>query len=256
MAGVVDLRSVDQLITEAERILGAVGPAGAALRLTGSLAVQARCPRFGHLAQAGRDFHDLDFAGYKREAKSVQQALSGLGYVEDREVAMVSEGARAIYLHAESQLHVDVFFDRLDFCHVIDLAGRLETDPTTLPLAELVLGKLQIVQITDTDLIDATVLLLEHGFAEDDREGISLPRLAGACAEDWGLWRTASINLDKLERFAESQQALEAADKERARAQIGTLRDRLESEPKPLAWRLRAKVGDRVKWYKDVEDVR
>jgi len=30
---------------------------------------------------------------------------------------------------------------------------------------------------------------------------------------------------------------------------------RIEKEPKSMAWRLRARVGDRVKWYKDVDEV-
>jgi hypothetical protein len=244
------------LTIEAQRILDAASPAGACLRLTGSMAVQARCPRFGHLAREGRDFHDLDFAAYKREARQIQLLLSSLGYAADREVAVLSEGARAIYRHGESRLHVDVFFDRLDFCHVIALAGRLETDSATLPLAELLLGKLQIVKIAEKDLVDAGVLLLEHGLAEDDRDAINLARLARLCAEDWGLWRTATMNLAKLERFCESHERLAPDLRTRLRGQLAALGARLEAEPKPLAWRMRAKVGDRMKWYKDVDEVR
>jgi hypothetical protein len=244
------------LAIEARRILDAASPAGAALRLTGSMAIQARCPRFGHLAREGRDFHDIDFAAYKRESKRVQQLLSALGYTEDREVAVVSEGARAIYKHGQSQLHIDVFFDRLDFCHVIALNGRLEIDRQTLPLAELLLGKLQIVKIAEKDLIDAAVLLLEHDFADSDRDAINLARLARLCAEEWGLWRTASMNIEKLERLTAAHEAMDSDLKTRLLGQSYTLRDRLEAEPKPLAWRMRAKVGDRMKWYKDVDDVR
>lgn len=247
---------MDRLIAEAERILEAARPTGASLRLTGSMAVQARCPRFGQIAAAGREFHDLDFAGYRRAARRIQEVLSGLGYVEDREVAVVSEGARAIYRHGDNGLHVDVFFDRLDFCHVIALAGRLEVDDATLPLAELLLGKLQIVRIAEKDLLDAGVLLLEHDFSEDDRGGINLPHLARMGAEDWGLWRTVSMNLDKLERFVAGYKTLDAWQVTRLREQITVLANRFEREPKPLGWRLRAKVGDRVKWYKDVEEVR
>jgi hypothetical protein len=241
---------------EARRILDAASPAGACLRLTGSMAVQARCPRFGHLAREGRDFHDIDFAAYKRDARRVQQLLVSLGYAEDREVAVLSEGTRAIYRHGESRLHIDVFFDRLDFCHVIPLAGRLETDSVTLPLAELLLGKLQIVKIAEKDLIDASVLLIEHGLADDDGDAINLARIARLCAEDWGLWRTATMNLEKLDRFSRGHDTLGAEPGTRLRQQTGTLRTRLEAEPKPLVWRMRAKVGDRLKWYKDVDEVR
>ncbi len=244
------------LTIEARRILDAASLAGASLRLTGSLAVQLRCPRFGHLAREGRDFHDLDFAAYKRDARRVQQLLASLGYAEDREVAVLSEGTRAIYRHGENRLHIDVFFDRLDFCHVITLAGRLDTDSATLPLAELLLGKLQIVKIAEKDLIDASVLLIEHGLADDDRDAINLARIARLCAEDWGLWRTATMNLEKLDRYSHGHNALGSDPGTKLRQQTRTLRARLEAEPKPLAWRMRAKVGDRLKWYKDVDDVR
>ncbi len=128
--------------------------------------------------------------------------LTGLGYVEDREVAVVSEGCRAIFEHPGNRLHLDVFYDKLDFCHVISLAGRLELDRPTLPLAELALGKLQIVKINEKDLIDLTVLLLEHPWGEGDEREFNLGRIARLCAEDWGLCRTTTLNLEKMARFA------------------------------------------------------
>ncbi len=239
---------------EARQILARAAAAGLRLRLTGSLAVQLRCPAFGPLAQAGRSFHDIDFVAYKREGRALRELLAGVGYAEDREVAVVSEGGRAIFRHGESRTHVDVFFDRLDFCHVIPLEGRIEVDPDTLPLAELLLGKLQIVKINEKDLLDAMALLLEHDLGEDDR-AIDSARIARLLAEDWGLWRTVTMNLAKLARFAEAHSALDGAARAGFLARTRALESRLEAEPKPLAWRLRAKLGDRVKWYKDVEEV-
>jgi hypothetical protein len=244
-----------RLIAEAERILDAA-KAAPNLRLTGSVAVQMRCPRFGRLARNGREIRDIDFAGYKRELKAVQQALGLLGYAEDREVAVVSEGSRAIFEHPESRLHLDVFYDRLDFCHVIPLAGRLEADRRTLPLAELVLGKLQIVKINEKDLADLMALLLEHPLGERDEDAINMARIARLSAEDWGLWRTATFNLEKLGKLVATHDALGQAERQHLAAQLGALTQRLESEPKPLAWRMRAKLGERVKWYRDVDEVR
>ena len=37
---------------------------------------------------------------------------------------------------------------------------------------------------------------------------------------------------------------------------IDAIRRRGEAAPKSLGWKMRAKIGDRVKWYKDVEEVR
>jgi hypothetical protein len=243
------------LSAEARRILTRASTTQASLRLTGSLAVQLRCPRYGHLAHPGRDFRDLDFAAYKREGRRLRELLSELGYAEDREVAVVSEGARAIFEHGERRIHVDVFFDRLDFCHVIPLEGRLEVDQATLPLAELLLGKLQIVKINEKDLLDAMVLLLEHPPAEDD-SAINIARIARLSAEDWGLYRTATMNLAKVNRLVESHDALSAEVRKGLLGRIESLTTRLRDEPKPLAWRMRAKLGDRVKWYKDVEEVK
>ena len=158
--------------------------------------------------------------------------------------------------HGETGLHIDVFYDKLDFCHVISLEGRIESDRPTLPLAELLLSKLQIVQINEKDLVDAIVLLLEHPLGETDADAINLARVAKLCAEDWGLWRTATMNLGKATQLAAAPGLLTDEQRGRVTEQLQAVGAGIEAAPKPLAWRLRARVGDRVKWYKDVEDVR
>ena len=64
------------------------------------------------------------------------------------------------------------------------------------------------------------------------------------------------MNLEKLERFAASRPELNEEQKARLTASVAALRQRLDAEPKPLAWRMRARIGERVKWYNDVEEVR
>lgn len=242
---------------EVRRIVDAAGRAGVTLRLLGSLAFQFHCPRFGHLqAEMGRAYTDLDFAGYTPQARPVGEMLSGLGYREDREVFVVTEGGRAIFENPHNHLHVDVFYDRLDFCHVIPWNGRLEVDSPTLPLAELLLEKMQIVKINEKDVIDTILLLLEHGLGDVDRETVNVARVAALCAADWGLWRTTTMNLDKVRRLAHGYAQLAPQEKARVAEQVDAVLARIEAEPKPVAWRLRARVGDRVKWYKDVEEIR
>jgi hypothetical protein len=240
---------------EADRILAALNEAGLTVRLVGSMAILRRCPNYASLASSGRVYRDIDLAGRKKEARSVHELLNRLGYVEDREVFVVSEGARAIFASRENGVHVDVFYEKLDFCHPIPLDDRFHADAPTLPLAELLLGKTQIVKITEKDIADMIALLLEHRLSEDD-EAINAARIAKLCAEDWGLWRTTTMNLEKLERFAESHPGLGQDQKARLAASVTALRRRLDAEPKPLAWRMRAKIGERVKWYNDVEEVR
>jgi hypothetical protein len=241
---------------EVRRILEAARAERLVLRVLGSLAFQMHCPTHGSLqAKLGRAYTDIDFASYSQLAKGVRELLGRLGYVEDREVFVVTEGGRAIFESPKTRLHVDVFYGKLDFCHVIPWDGRLEADEPTIPLAEMLLEKMQIVQINEKDVIDTIMLLLEHPLGDSDRETIHMGRVAGLCAGDWGLWRTVTMNLGKVGLLAQGYAQLEPEQKSRVTQQVQQALERIDAEPKPLAWRLRARVGDRVKWYKDVEEV-
>ncbi|MBI4769267.1 MAG: hypothetical protein HY784_02355, partial [Chloroflexi bacterium] len=169
---------------EVRRIVGAGDRAGLTLRLLGSLAFQAHCPRYGYLqAEMGRAYTDIDFAGYGRQATPIRELVTELGYSEDREVFVVTEGSRAIFENPGSGLHVDVFYDKLDFCHVSRWNGRLEADSPTIPLAELLLEKMQIVRINEKDVIDTIMLLLEHPLGDGDAETVNIGRVAKLCAD-------------------------------------------------------------------------
>jgi hypothetical protein len=241
---------------ELKRIIKASDDAGILLRVIGSLAFQMHCPKFGYLQAAlGRAYTDIDFAAYRSQTKQIQELLTSLGYSENREVFIVSEGDRAIFDRPDVGLHVDVFYDKLDFCHVIRWEGRLEVDAPTIPLAELLLEKMQIVQINEKDIIDTIMLLLEHSVGDSDNETIGVSRIAMLCASDWGLWRTTTMNLNKVRLLAQDYAQLTGEQKERVGTQVDAVLARIEQEPKTLAWRLRARVGDRVKWYKDVDEV-
>src|SRR6185312_13346747 len=158
---------------EADRILDALTKAGLTLRLVGSMAILKRCPNHAVLASKERDYRDLDFAGRKKESRDIHELLTRLGYVEDREVFVVSEGARAIFGSASNGVHVDVFYEKLDFCHAIPLQDRLQVDAPTLPLAELLLFILHITTTTEKDFVDMIALLLEHELGEDDRNTLN-----------------------------------------------------------------------------------
>jgi hypothetical protein len=88
-----------------------------------------------------------------------------------------------------------------------------------------------------------------------DKETINTKRTAELCAIDWGLWRTTAMNLDKVKRLAQGYWQLTDEQKTKVTTQVDAILARLDSEPKPMAWRLRDRVGDRVKWYKDVDEV-
>jgi hypothetical protein len=241
---------------EVKRIIETGNQAGVLLRLLGSLAFHYHCPQMGYLqAELGRAYTDIDLAAYSSQVKEIKALMTGLGYTENREVFIVSEGNRAIFDNAHNHLHVDVFYEKLDFCHVIKWHGRLEVDSPTIPLAELLLEKMQIVKINEKDIIDTMMLLLEHPLGDSDAETINLGLIARLCAADWGLWRTVTMNLDKVKKLAPGYQQLSDDLKTRVVQQVDAALMRIEAEPKPMAWRMRARVGDRVQWYKDVDEV-
>ncbi len=244
-------REVDRVITAAER-------SGATLRVLGSIGVALHCPNAASLLPSfARTYADIDFAAYGRQAREVTAAMSSLGYREDREVSITSEGRRAIFDHPTApQVHLDVFFDDLEFCHRIPLAGRLDVDRPTIPLAELLLSKLQIVKLNEKDVVDTILLLLDHELGDGDADVIDAGRIARLCADDWGLWRTLTMNLEKVRTFAGGYAQLDDSQRSRVVAATGALKLAIDATPKPLAWRMRDRVGDRRQWWTDVDEVR
>jgi len=242
---------------ELQRIVKASNSAGVILRVLGSLAFQLHCSHFGYLQEKmGRAYTDIDFAGYRREAEAVRALMTDLGYLEEREVFILTEGYRAIFNRADIDIHVDVFYQRLDFCHVIHWNGRLEVDSPTIPLAEMLLEKMQIVEINEKDVIDTIMLLLEHPLGEIDDETINMKRVSELCAQDWGLWRTVTMNLNKIKQLTQNYDQLSDRHKNHVASNVENALAFIETEPKSLAWRLRARVGDRIKWYKEVDEVK
>jgi hypothetical protein len=242
--------------SELQRIITACKEADILLRVIGSLAFQIHCPKYGYLQAAmGRAYTDIDFAAYNKQIKEIRSLMAGLGYRENSEVYIVSQGERSIFEKPDIGIHIDVFYEKLSFSHVIHWNGRLEVDDPTIPLAELLLEKMQIVKINEKDVIDTIMLLLEHPLGEHDRETINIKFIAELCSTDWGLWRTITMNLEKVRQLSQGYTQLEADKKANVDGQVKAALARIEQAPKTLAWRLRARVGDRVKWYKDVDEV-
>jgi hypothetical protein len=240
----------------AESLLKAATEKGITLRLLGALAFRRHCPRYGSLQdRLERAYTDVDFAGYGKEAESIRELFRDLGYQEDTAVYVNSEGSRLVFEPRAEGPHADVFLDKLEFCHTIPWHQRLEVDRPTIPLAELLLEKMQIIEINEKDLIDTTMLLLEHDIGDIDDETINVGYIASLCRGDWGLYRTLTMNLEKVRTFALSHQSLEGAEKATIESRVAEALRRIEDEPKSGRWRLRARVGDRVKWYRDVGEV-
>ena len=250
---------IDRATLEAEvaRIVAAADASDVAVRVLGSIGVALHCPDAAALLPSfERTYADIDLVAYRRAAKALSRVLTDLGYHDDREVYIMSEGARSIFNDPIRHIHLDVFYDRLEFCHIIPLAGRLEADRPTIPLAELLLSKLQIVKINEKDIVDTILLFLDHPLGSGDADIIDVDRIAALSAGDWGLWRTLTQNLEKVVALAAGYPQLDDAQRANATRAATGLKARIDAEPKAMAWRMRARVGDRRQWWSDVDEVR
>ena len=250
----------EQIPKEALRLVEAASAHSLSLRVSGSVAVRIHCGALAGVIDAlgRRQFRDIDFWGYSGEQAPLERLLQAEGYVADPRMKHAQEWGvrRLIYDSPDTRIHIDVFMDELVMAHTIDFAGRLHLDTPTVPLADLVLSKLQIHEITENDLIDTNVLLADHDVGgRGEAERIDLDRIVEPLARSWGFYYTATQNIEKcleaLDRFA----ALPTDLAVRVRDRLGVLRDRIEAEPKSRRWKLRSKVGTRSQWYETVEDV-
>jgi hypothetical protein len=157
---------------------------------------------------------------------------------------------RLLFYDNPNGRQMDVFVSSFRMCHEIPLEDRLAVDEDTVPLAELLLTKLQIIELNEKDVRDTVALLLEHDVTDDDT-GVNASHVASLCAEDWGLWRTISHNLETLRARLESYEV----DREAVSSRVSHILERIETEPKSRSWKLRAKVGERKRWYDLPEEV-
>jgi hypothetical protein len=219
------------------------------LRATGGLAVWLRCPSAARPPLA-REFKDLDVVGSPGQARPVTALLESLGYVADEEFNQLHGHSRLYFWDASNERQLDVFIERIRMSHELDLAGRVDLDDDTITLADLLLTKLQVFETNEKDLKDATAILVDHPLGEYE---IDADRIASVLANDWGWWRTGTMNLDKVVAYAESLDGFTGADAVRRRAE--DLRERIDEAPKSMRWRVRARVGERARWYEVPEEI-
>lgn len=242
------------IIDEGARLVDAADTAGVALRVFGGVAIWCRSSEATRAA-LGRDYGDLDFVAHRRGSRDLRDLLEASGYVPEKTFNAAHGAARLLYHAPDGAFHIDVFLDQFEMSHRLDFSDRLGIEPLTLPAADLLLAKLQVAEINAKDLSDATMLLLDHELADEDGSGrISAVRLQQTCGADWGLFTTVQDNLDRLDAIV-STLGLDEDAAARVTAHTADLRARLEAAPKTRAWRLRARVGRRKRWYEVPEEV-
>ena len=247
----------ERMITEAKRIVAQAKERELHLRLLGAIAFQVQCPKFNFLSRKlNRILTDLDFAGYSKEGSRVAGLMRELGYVDQAAVTVMFGHRRMIWDHPTNGLHADIFFDKLEMNHDIPFGNRLDIEPMTIPLADMLLEKMQIVQINEKDVIDTVMLLREHEIGNSDsRSTIDLGYISELLSSDWGFYYTVTTNLGKVKGWLPQYSQLAEEDHRNISGKIDKLLEGIENEPKRMSWKLRAKVGPKSKWYREVEEV-
>jgi hypothetical protein len=252
----------EDLQSEAVAIVTEAAQAGVTLRVVGSAGIRLHCPRPAPLMdKLGRPAKDIDLIVPQRHRKGMRRLLESRGYEVDRDLLIAMEGSRYSFTHSGHGTQIDVFVERMAFCHTIEVRDRLDAHPITIPLEELLLQKLQIIEMTTTDVIDASVILASHLVETaatgggNGAEVIDAGRIAGLLGRDWGFHHTATRNLRQIgdsAKDAVTRLGPEATGQIRARA--GQLLQAIDAEPKSLAWRMRDRVGERKQWWQDVDE--
>jgi hypothetical protein len=247
---------------EARRLIDAARAEGFTLRLLGGLGVREHCHT---LELCARDYSDLDMVAPAKQARRLAELFKRFGYAENFEVSTATSNAELQFVRpcehggqksdpAHGDDHVDVFLGTFRMDHEISLERRLEIEPYTLSLADLLLTKLQIFRLNEKDLRDIVTILADTEVGEQDGPGmIDAGYIGKLCGEDWGLFYDVAMNLQRVD---EGAAAFDLSEAQVARAHHGVLRliAAIDDAPKSLRFRMRARIGTRRPWHSELDD--
>ena len=264
----------EAMMAEARHIIDAGNDRGVVLRLTGGLAVRHYAI---DLEFAERDYSDIDLIGLKRQTTEIHQVFLDLGYQENIHVAMATGNSQRQYFRPQHALesrvhmskrahampvmsavppsdHIDVFMDAMKMDHELDFRDRLEINTYAVDPADIFLSKLQIVNLSEKDAHDVVTLCKDVYVDFHPHPGVlDLEHVAVTCAGDWGLYIDVMSNIDKvLERLDDYD--LSPMETNRIARTLELAQDMMTEHSKSLRWRMRARVGKRLRWYNEVDE--
>jgi hypothetical protein len=233
---------------EAKRIIEVAQQKKITLRLFGGVSFYFRCPSAKHRALQ-RNYVDVDFMGHAKQSKEIKQLFVDLGYAPRDRFNAMQGYRRLIFNDIEHQRRVDIFLDVFEMCHKFNFKDRLEIDQYTISLADMLATKLQIVEINQKDLKDIVSMFVDHDVGTSDApEVINGAYLAKLCSGDWGVYKTFTMNLDRIQNIV-NEFGLEDSEKTIVNERVNRLRKMIEDAPKSMGWKMRARMGERVQWY-------
>ncbi len=241
-------------LDEAVSVCTAAADQGITVRLAGGLAIQYLTPNF---PPRGGDRQDLDMAIESSDRRPLTQFLTERGYIGDKTFNALYGHKQLYFQSPQTERSLDVLVDRLHMCHTVEFKGRLGRMPVTLDLTDLLLTKLQIVELNAKDARDIVQLLSCLPIRPaSSAPGIDAERFRQVLGADWGWWRTVTGNLDKLPGLlgANPQLAQPGMPFDPV-AQAARLRQLADEAPKTMKWKVRASIGEKSRWYELPEEV-
>jgi len=250
--------SIETHVSEARALVEKAQDQSIILRILGGLAVRMHSQQFLNLYQSlGRttETADIDAITYSKYQDKLESFFKHIDFnpEPDARRTPVIWGSRQIYVEPRGRFHVDVFFDKLEMSHTIDFRHRLEVDLPTVPIADILLGKMQIHEVNEKDIKDTIILIRAHQLGDSDEECINEKYVAKLLSEDWGFYYTVTKNLEKTKLMLQDYK-IDKSDKDDVETKIARLLSRIESEPKTNRFKLRARIGEKKKWYNVVDE--
>ena len=260
-------------LSEAGQLVKGAMERGLEIRLMGGGAVRVHCPKYAKVHEAmGRELVDIDFVSLGKYRDRVKAYLTEAGYVPQwfdkmpsieemkkmkERVLVLERGSlqRHVYYHQEKDITIDIFYDKLEMCHTIDFKNRLTIDFPTVSLADMILCKMQVVQLAEKDVQDMSVLLLEHPIGGTDSETINANYISNILSNDWGFYHTITTNLKAIRDVFLKPDKIGEEGMSVVKTRLSELLDSIEGSPKSLKWKLRAQVGTKKIWYNEVENI-
>jgi hypothetical protein len=225
------------LVSEGVALVQSAQREGTTLRLLGGAAVVVHSSGVPY-----REIGDLDAVTGRKDVKGLTALLQQRGYEAQTRFNALHGDRRLIYYGPEGKL--DVFIERFEMCHRLALGPRLALDSPTIPVSDLLVTKLQVVELNEKDARDLAELLRHHALGAGDGDHFDTEYLGALVGDDWGLWRTLTGTLDRLPVLVPD-----------VGEQAAALRRVLDEAPKGRRWRMRARVGERKRWYELPDDL-
>lgn len=236
-----------ELEKESQRLISGANSAQIHLCVMDPIALWARL-RTTRARVSQPQKRQIDFLARSDQSTMATRVMGRMGYVAN-ERFNAFHGTRFLnFNEATRMISVNIFIDAYDMNHRVDLTNVLAQNETVMTETGLALMRLQIFEITVLALNELCALFLEHDLsAGADKGAIDATQITRLCAEDWGWYRTVTMNLDRLRAFV----ARELSPSEEALVvnRLQRLRQGIDAAPKSLRWQTRARIGDTVRWY-------